>query len=72
MKRLVVVAALLGALPALADEGMWTYNNFPSDAGEGRSTASSPTQEWLDHVRLVVRARSPAAARPASSRRTAW
>ena len=30
MKRLFLIATLVGAAPALADEGMWTYNNFPS------------------------------------------
>ncbi|WP_224249834.1 S46 family peptidase [Hyalangium gracile] len=52
MKRLVVVAALIGALPALADEGMWTYNNFPS-AKVKEKYGFEPTQPWLDKVRLA-------------------
>jgi hypothetical protein len=52
MKRLVIVAALLGALPALADEGMWTYNNFPS-AKVKEKYGFEPSQQWLDNVRLA-------------------
>ncbi len=51
MKRLFVIATLLGAAPALADEGMWTYNNFPS-AKVKEKYGFEPTQEWLDKVRL--------------------
>jgi len=52
MKRLVIVAALLGALPALADEGMWTYNNFPSAKVKAKY-GFEPSQQWLDNVRLA-------------------
>ncbi len=45
----LVVVSL--AAPAFADEGMWTYNNFPSDKVKAKY-GWSPTQEWLDHVRL--------------------
>jgi hypothetical protein len=51
MRHLVVVAALLGALPALADEGMWTYNNFPSAAVKAKY-GFEPSAQWLDTVRL--------------------
>ncbi|HZI15225.1 MAG TPA: S46 family peptidase [Myxococcus sp.] len=51
MKRLFVIATLLGAAPALADEGMWTYNNFPS-AKVKEKYGFEPTQQWLDKVRL--------------------
>jgi len=51
MKHLVVVAALVGALPALADEGMWTYNNFPSAKVKAKY-GFEPSQQWLDNVRL--------------------
>ncbi|QSQ26190.1 S46 family peptidase [Pyxidicoccus parkwayensis] len=51
MKRLFVIATLLGAAPALADEGMWTYNNFPA-AKVKEKYGFEPTQEWLDKVRL--------------------
>jgi hypothetical protein len=46
-------AAALLLLPsfARADEGMWTFNNFPS-AKVGQAYGFSPDQKWLDHVRL--------------------
>ena len=47
MAALVCVAAL----PALADEGMWTFDNFPSDAVKQHYGADI-TSAWLDHVRL--------------------
>jgi hypothetical protein len=52
MKRLVVIAALLGAAPVLADEGMWTFNNFPS-AKVKEKYGFEPSQPWLDKVRLA-------------------
>lgn len=52
MKRWSVVwGALLFAGLARADEGMWTYNNFPSAKVKTRY-GFEPTQPWLDHVRL--------------------
>ncbi|HEX8437624.1 S46 family peptidase [Archangium sp.] len=52
MKRLFILASLIGAAPALADEGMWTYNNFPA-AKVKEKYGFEPTQEWLDKVRLA-------------------
>jgi hypothetical protein len=51
MKRLVIIASLLGAAPALADEGMWTYNNFPA-AKVKEKYGFEPSAKWLDKVRL--------------------
>ncbi|WP_223631976.1 S46 family peptidase [Corallococcus sp. EGB] len=51
MKRLVVIAALVGAAPALADEGMWTYNNFPA-AKVKEKYGFEPNQQWLEKLRL--------------------
>ncbi|MCP3161978.1 S46 family peptidase [Myxococcus qinghaiensis] len=51
MKRLFLIATLVGAAPALADEGMWTYNNFPS-AKVKEKYGFEPSQEWLDKARL--------------------
>lgn len=51
MKCLFVIATLLGAAPAMADEGMWTYNNFPS-AKVKEKYGFEPSQQWLDNVRL--------------------
>ncbi|MCY1078217.1 S46 family peptidase [Archangium lansingense] len=52
MKRLLIVASLIGAAPALADEGMWTYNNFPA-AKVKEKYGFEPSQEWLNNVRLA-------------------
>jgi hypothetical protein len=51
MKCLVLLAALACALPALADEGMWTYNNFPAAKVKAKY-GFEPSQQWLDTVRL--------------------
>ncbi len=34
-----------------ADEGMWTFNDFPADKVQG-AYGFRPDQAWLDHVRL--------------------
>ena len=44
-----IVAASL--MPAQADEGMWTFNNFPADK-VAQAYGFRPDQAWLDHVRL--------------------
>ena len=51
--RTMPVALVLAAslAPAAADEGMWTFNNFPADAVE-RAYGFKPDQRWLDHLRL--------------------
>jgi hypothetical protein len=42
--------ALLLTFPLLhADEGMWTFNHFPS-AAVGKAYGFTPSQSWLDHV----------------------
>ena len=48
---LCTAALLLAPSFARADEGMWTFNNFPS-AKVGQAYGFSPDQKWLDHVRL--------------------
>jgi len=53
-KSLVVACVLVAALAALAvwaDEGLWTYNNFPTQLVEQRYQFS-PSDPWLDHLRL--------------------
>jgi hypothetical protein len=45
---LVLTAALTSAQ---ADEGMWTFNNFPADKVE-KAYGFRPDQPWLDHLRL--------------------
>ena len=50
--KLPLIASLaLCISTAFADEGMWTYNNFPS-AAVGKAYGSAPDQAWLDHLRL--------------------
>jgi len=51
MRALLLVLAGLAALPTLADEGMWTFDNFPSSAVR-QSYGADVTPAWLDHVRL--------------------
>ena len=48
---LCAAALLLAPSFAQADEGMWTFNNFPS-AKVSQAYGFSPDQKWLDHVRL--------------------
>jgi hypothetical protein len=40
-----------GVAPALADEGMWTFDNPPTKQLQERYSFT-PTETWLDHVRL--------------------
>src|SRR5271170_2017400 len=51
MRGFLLVLTCLAALPALADEGMWTFDNFPSGAVKQHYEADI-TPAWLDHVRL--------------------
>jgi hypothetical protein len=49
---LVVGVALVASTVARADEGMWTFNNFPKDAVK-KHYRFDVTDPWLDHVRLA-------------------
>ena len=50
-KGLPLVAGLTLCLSsAFADEGMWTYDNFPS-ATVAQAYGFAPDQAWLDHLR---------------------
>jgi hypothetical protein len=49
--RVVLAAILLATLPVHADEGMWTYDDFPAGKVE-RAYGFKPEQAWLDHLRL--------------------
>ncbi|HET9158544.1 MAG TPA: S46 family peptidase, partial [Myxococcaceae bacterium] len=54
MTRLLAptLLAVLVSAPALrAEEGMWTFDNFPADRVQ-KGYGFSPDQAWLDHVRL--------------------
>jgi len=50
--RALIIALALGASPVLADEGMWTFDNFPADALK-QASGVEITPAWLDHVRLA-------------------
>jgi hypothetical protein len=47
----VLLLCFMFAQAAQADEGMWTFDNFPSST-VGTKYGFTPSQEWLDHVRL--------------------
>ena len=51
MRGFWLVVACLAAVSAFADEGMWTFDNFPSNAVK-QSYGADVTPAWLDHVRL--------------------
>jgi len=51
MRGFLLVLACSAGLPAYADEGMWTFDNFPSTALQ-RQYGVDITPAWLDHVRL--------------------
>ncbi|HMI96422.1 MAG TPA: S46 family peptidase [Micropepsaceae bacterium] len=48
----ILLAALLAcaSVPALADEGMWTFDNFPAAAVK-QKYGVTVDQKWLNHVR---------------------
>src|SRR6266849_9653140 len=48
MRRLALFLLLL---PLHADEGMWTFNKFPSEKLRAKY-GFAPSKEWLDNVRL--------------------
>jgi hypothetical protein len=47
----MLLAFLPTSLPALADEGMWTFDNPPAKQLRKRYNFTA-TKEWLDHLRL--------------------
>ncbi|MFH1223330.1 MAG: S46 family peptidase [Pseudomonadota bacterium] len=52
MKKLFLSAVTMFLMqPVFADEGMWTFDNFPSN-DVAKKYGFSATKEWLDHVRL--------------------
>jgi Peptidase S46 len=48
---LLAAALLLTTLGAAGEEGMWTFDNIPSALIQQRY-GFTPSQQWLDHVRL--------------------
>jgi Peptidase S46 len=51
MRGLALLLACWLASHAYADEGMWTFDNFPT-AAVRQNFATEITPSWLDHVRL--------------------
>jgi hypothetical protein len=51
MKRLALLAAFAVAAAARADEGMWTYDNFPSKK-VAQKYGFAPDAQWLEEARL--------------------
>jgi hypothetical protein len=51
MRIILLIMALAASLPALADEGMWTFDNFPATNVE-KTYGTPVSASWLDHVRL--------------------
>lgn len=49
---LIVAFGFFLVLPLLADDGMWTFDNPPIKQLKDKYNFT-PTQEWLDHVRLA-------------------
>src|SRR5689334_13348848 len=50
---LCALIVLIGFQTSRADEGMWTFDNFPGDAVKSRY-GTAINSEWLDHVRLAT------------------
>jgi hypothetical protein len=51
MRGFLLLATCAASLPALANEGMWTFDNFPATVVR-QSFGADITPAWLDHVRL--------------------
>jgi hypothetical protein len=51
MRGLLLVLACAASLPAFADEGMWTFDNFPASRVK-QIYGIEVSPQWLDHVRL--------------------
>ncbi|HEY0746501.1 MAG TPA: S46 family peptidase [Steroidobacteraceae bacterium] len=51
MRGFLLIAACAALLPAHANEGMWTFDNFPTAAVK-QTFGADITPAWLDHVRL--------------------
>lgn len=45
----IFIAALIAAPAAVADEGMWTFDNFPSDEVKAQY-GFAPSKDWLNRV----------------------
>ncbi|MGQ0661867.1 S46 family peptidase [Sphingosinicella sp.] len=52
MRRILFVSLLLASTAAAAEEGMWTFDNFPI-AAANRALGTRIDQAWLDRVRMA-------------------
>jgi hypothetical protein len=53
MRMLLTALSMLAAVAAMADEGMWTFDNFPRQTVKERYGAATG-QPWLDHLRRAT------------------
>ncbi len=51
LRAVILSIAASLALPALADEGMWTYDNFPTEKMHAKY-GWAPDAAWLEHAQL--------------------
>jgi hypothetical protein len=51
LRLTLLITAINIAVPAFADEGMWTYDNFPTAKMQAKY-GWAPDAAWLDHARL--------------------
>ncbi len=51
LATILLLVCIVSPLLLHADEGMWTFNNFPSRT-VGQKYGFAPSQQWLDHVQL--------------------
>ena len=54
MRMILLFASMVAfttSIPSFAEEGMWTFDNFPAAAVE-KAYGTEVTPAWLDHVRL--------------------
>src|ERR1700733_7783514 len=51
MRTILLIFALAASLSASADEGMWTFDNFPASTVQ-KTYGTDLAPAWLDHVRL--------------------
>lgn len=52
MRRILFASLLLASTAAHAEEGMWTFDNFPIEAAN-RALGTRIDQAWLDRVRMA-------------------
>jgi nicotinamide mononucleotide adenylyltransferase len=67
MRGLLLVLACAACIPAFADEGLWTFDNFPAQQVK-QTYGVEVSPAWLDHVRLSTLRLSNCSASFVSSR----